>query len=55
MLVAVAVAGIASCSSDATTMPLRWQKVENSTTGLNGSVLGLDGPGTFDEVGNFQG
>jgi hypothetical protein len=45
---------LAGCSSDtASIVPLDWQKVETSTTGLNGSVLGLDGPGTFDEVGNF--
>ncbi len=50
----LAVLGIAGCSSDtASITPLRWQKVETSTTGLNGSVLGLDDQGTFDEVGNF--
>jgi len=46
-VVALAVAG---CSGS---MPLKWQKVESSSTGLRGSVLGLDSPGTFDEVGNF--
>jgi hypothetical protein len=49
-----ALLGFAGCSADtASITPLQWQKVEDSSTGLNGSVLGLDGPGTFDEIGNF--
>ncbi|MFL5303353.1 MAG: hypothetical protein ACJ79R_23745, partial [Anaeromyxobacteraceae bacterium] len=46
---------LAACSADtATTSPLAWQKVETSTTGQGGSVLGLNpAPGSFDEVGNF--
>jgi len=45
----------AACSADtAPITPLQWQKVETSTTGLDGSVLGLDPvPGSFDEIGNF--
>jgi predicted GH43/DUF377 family glycosyl hydrolase len=60
MLSAVAaLLGTAACSADtAVITPLQWQKVENSSTGLNGSVLGLDPPadptvGTFDQIGNF--
>jgi hypothetical protein len=46
--------GLAACSSSTASIePLKWQKVETSTTGQAGSILGLDGPGTFDEVGNF--
>jgi hypothetical protein len=49
-----ALLAIASCSSDtASITPLQWTKVETSTTGLNGSVLGPGGPGTFDEIGTF--
>jgi hypothetical protein len=50
-----ALLGAASCSSDtASITPLHWQKVESSTTGLDGSVLGLDPvSGSFDEIGNF--
>jgi hypothetical protein len=57
--VAVALLGAAACSSDtASITPLRWQKVETSTTGLNGSVLGLDppdaaNPSPFDQIANF--
>ena len=52
--VAVVALAIAACSADtASITPLTWQKVETSTTGLNGSVLGLGAPGRFDEVGNF--
>ena len=44
----------AACSADtAPITPLQWQKVETSSTGLAGSVLGLDAAGTFDEIGNF--
>jgi predicted GH43/DUF377 family glycosyl hydrolase len=52
---AVAAALLVACSADtATISPLAWQKVESSTTGQDGSVLGLDPtPGAFDEVGNF--
>ncbi len=51
---AAALLSFAGCSSDtASITPLQWQKVHTSTTGLNGSVLGLDAPGTFDEIGNF--
>jgi len=55
MLRAVAaLLGAAACSADtAVITPLHWQKVETSSTGLEGSVLGLDGAGTFDEIGNF--
>ncbi len=53
-LVALAAAlGSAACSSDMTAAPLQWQKVQTSTTGLNGSVLGPGLPGAFDEIGNF--
>jgi hypothetical protein len=47
--------GSAACSDTAPITPLKWQKVESSSTGLNGSVLGLDTntPGSFDEIGNF--
>ncbi len=49
-----ALLGFAGCSADtAGITPLQWQKVEDSSTGLNGSILGLDGAGTFDEIGNF--
>ncbi len=54
-----ALVGLAGCSADtASTTPLNWQKVETSTTGLNGSVLGLDNPSPmnpapFDQIGNF--
>jgi hypothetical protein len=57
--VAVALLGAAACSSDtASITPLQWQKVETSTTGLDGSVLGLDppdatNPSPFDQIGNF--
>src|SRR6185369_7286275 len=52
---AAAAAVLAACSADtATITPLAWQKVENSTTGQDGSVLALNPtPGSFDEVGNF--
>jgi hypothetical protein len=50
-----AAALLVACSADtATISPLAWQKVETSTTGQDGSVLGLDpAPGSFDEEGNF--
>ena len=49
-----ALVGFAGCSADtASTTPLSWQKVDTSTTGLAGSILGTDSPGTFDEIGNF--
>ncbi len=49
-----ALAGVEACSaSTAPITPLDFQKVETSTTGLQGSILGLDSPGTFDEIGNF--
>jgi hypothetical protein len=52
--VAAALLGLAACSADtASITPLKWQKVESSTTGLHGSILGLGAPGSFDEVGNF--
>jgi hypothetical protein len=46
---------LAGCSADtASIAPLQWQKVGTSTTGLAGSVLGLDPvAGSFDEIGNF--
>jgi len=48
------VALLAGCTADtASIIPLKWQKVLDSPTGQNGSILGPDGPGTFDEVGNF--
>jgi hypothetical protein len=56
---ALAVAALAGCSADtAPITPLQWAKVETSTTGLNGSVLGLHpadstNPAPFDEFGNF--
>ena len=55
MAAAVTVLAVAACSSDtAGITPLPWTKVETSTTGLNGSVLGLDPvAGSFDEIGNF--
>ena len=54
MLSAAAMLGSAACSADtAVIAPLQWQKVETSSTGLEGSVLGLDAKGTFDELGNF--
>src|SRR5690242_1307034 len=50
-----AAAALAACSADtADISPLAWQKVTTSTTGRDGSVLGLNPtPGAFDEVGNF--
>src|SRR5690242_12808554 len=52
---AVAAVLLVACSADtATISPLAWQKVESSTTGQDGSVLGLNPTaGAFDEVGNF--
>lgn len=51
---ALALLAAAACSADtAPITPLRWQRVETSGTGSNGSILGLDAPGTFDEIGNF--
>jgi hypothetical protein len=52
---AAALLGVVGCSSDtASITPLQWQKIETSTTGLNGSVLGLNPVhGSFDEIGNF--
>ena len=50
----VTLVGSAACSDTTSITPLKWQKVESSTTGLNGSVLGLDPTiGSFDEIGNF--
>lgn len=50
----VTLLGSAACSDTAPITPLHWQKVESSTTGLNGSVLGLDTTaGAFDAIGNF--
>jgi len=50
-----AVLALAGCSADTAGIdPLRWQRVASSTTGLAGSVLGLDpAAGSFDEIGNF--
>jgi hypothetical protein len=54
LVAAVTLLGVAGCSADtASITPLRWQKVETSGTGLNGSVLGLGAAGSFDEIGNF--
>ena len=49
-----ALLALTACSDTASITPLQWTKVETSTTGLNGSVLGLDpSPGSFDQIGNF--
>ena len=49
-----ALLGLAACSAEtAPITPLTWEKVTSSTTGVAGSVLALDAPGTFDEIGNF--
>ncbi|HEY6908057.1 MAG TPA: hypothetical protein VI356_01700 [Myxococcales bacterium] len=51
-LAAAALAWQHGCSSQPSSIaPLAWEKVAGP--GPNGSVLGLDSPGTFDEVGNF--
>jgi hypothetical protein len=51
---AMAAAIAAACSSStAPITPLQWEKVLSSSTGVNGSILGLGAPGTFDEIGNF--
>ena len=53
-LAAAALLGGAACTADtAPITPLQWQKVSTSSTGVDGSILGLDAPGTFDEIGNF--
>ena len=47
------VVGLGCNSETAVLTPLTWQKVSSSPTGVAGSVLGLDTPGSFDEIGNF--
>jgi hypothetical protein len=45
-------AALVACSSQPSAIePLTWEKVPGP--GPRGAVLGLDTPGTFDEVGNF--
>jgi hypothetical protein len=50
----VALLGVTACTAEtAPITPLPWEKVASSTTGLAGSILALDAPGSFDEIGNF--
>jgi hypothetical protein len=50
--IALALSAIVACGADTATLsPLAWQKVAGP--GPGGAVLGLGGPGSFDERGNF--